>query len=317
MSCNLITGGFGFIGCYLARHLVGEGENIIIFDVATGSRLVDSIRGQFKAVRGDLTNWAQIFEVIKTNRVNTIYHLGSLLRPESEENLWLAYQVNVTGTVNILEAARILEVANVIYVSSSGSYGSYTQATINEDMPQRPETMYGVTKVCSERLGEQYQRKHGVNFRAVRFPPVIGPGRTAGQPSFFTCQMIEESALGRPYSVNVAPETSTPALYVKDAVRCLIGLKQASETQLKRRVYNIHGFSSSAKELAEAILRYIPQAKIDFKPEQAVVDSLKKAPKRLDDTRAKEEWGWEAHYDLHGAVGDFITEIKANPTIFT
>ena len=116
--------------------------------------------------------------------------------------------------------------------------------------------------------------------------------------------------------VHVAPETIVPVLYVKDAVRSLIGLKEASEAQLSRRVYNIQGLSPTAKEIADAVLRHIPQAKIDFKPDQVVINLFKDWPERLDDTRAREEWGWEPQYDLDKIVEDFIAEIKANRDIF-
>lgn len=320
MSRNLITGGFGFVGSYLARHLVGEGQDVVIFDKATGSDLVDHMKGNVKAVHGDLINLAQMFETVKMNRIDTIYHLGSLLPPQSEESLWMTYQVNVTGTINVLETARVLQVANVVYASTMGTYLLEQAAALNEDSPQAPRSMYGTSKLCSDRLGEQYQRKYGVNFRAVRFPALLGPGRPGVQfmgarPGLYVTHVIEEAILGRPCSIPVTGETRIPTLYVKDAVRSLLKLKEANEAQLKRRVYNIHGFSVAAKELVEAVVRHIPQAQMDFKPDQGIIDQIRRWPQRFDDTRAREEWGWEPKYDLDKAIEDFIAEKRASRVV--
>jgi nucleoside-diphosphate-sugar epimerase len=316
MGVNLITGGFGFIGCYLARQLIKQDEQVVISDVTSGAKLLDHLKGKYQAFRCDLTDWPGLFEVIKTNRVDAIYHLGSLLPPQSEAHLWPSYQVNVTGTVNVLEAARLLGVGSVVYASSIGSYGLSAPKVINEDVVQFPTSIYGATKVCCERLGEQCFRKDGLNFRGVRFPPIMGPGRSGRQPSSYTCQMIEEPALGRPYTALVPPDTRIASLYVKDAVQGLIGLKQAREEKLKRRMYNLHGLAPSAGQMAEAVARHIPQAGIAFKPVPGAADFARLWPDRLDDSRAREEWGWQPHYDLDAIIEDFIQEIKEHPAIF-
>lgn len=317
MSRNLVTGGFGFIGAYLIKQLIEKGEEVVVFDVVSGSKPTDNVKGQFTAVLGDVRNWPQLMEIIKANKIDTIYHIGMMMPPLCEDNLWLGYQANMTGTVNVLEAARILGVGTVIYTSSIGVYSRPPAPLIaNEDVIPRPVMMYGVEKVCSELIGEHYYRKHGVNFRCVRYPPIIGPGRTGTLPSAYAARVVEHAVLGRPFSLWVAPEFKIPALYVKDAARSLICLKEADESRLKRRVYNLHGFYAGGKELVDAVLKRIPKAKIDFKPDKEKMDFLSAWPERMDDTRAREEWGWKPLYDLDKYVEDAIIEMRTNEGIF-
>jgi len=200
---KLITGGLGFIGAYLARALLEKGEEVVLFDIVRASPLVQDIKNKVKIVQGDLASWAEVLEVVKQYKIDGIYHTGALLSASAEERPITAYQVNAGGTFNILEAARLFKVKRVIYLSTIATWGLGIPDTVNEDTIQMPITMYGVTKVFSERLGEYYQRKFGVDFRAVRLPSVIGPGRGLGGASAYSTLMISEPALGRPYKVFV------------------------------------------------------------------------------------------------------------------
>lgn len=315
MSRNLITGGLGFLGCYLARELVEEGEEVITFDLAMDSRLIEGIKDKLKIVRGDLTDWTQVLTAVSNNDIECIYHLAALVPPKSEQNLAATFELNVRGTIQVLEAARVLKVSSVIFVSTLATYGLGIPRLTNEDVPQQPRNMYGITKVCCERLGEQYHLKYGVNFRGVRFPPVLGAGRRDFAQSAFGYLAIRESVLGRPYTIYVEKETRMPSIYVKDAVGSLISLKEAEERRLKRRIYNIHGFSFRAADLAQEVIKHVPKAQLDFRPDLAMLDSINNWP-ILDDTRAREEWDWRPKYDLSDSVEDFIAEVRANPSVY-
>jgi threonine 3-dehydrogenase len=312
---KLITGGLGFIGVYLARALLKRGEEVVLFDVATKSPLIRDIEDRVKIVQGDLSSWAEVLEVVKQYKIDGIYHTGALLSASAEEKPIMAYQVNAGGTFNILEAARLFNVKRVIYTSTIASYGLGLD-TVNEDTIQMPISMYGVTKVFSERLGEYYQRKFGVDFRAVRLPSVIGPGRGAGGASAYSTLMISEPALKRPYSVFVEEDVIMPLLYIKDCIDCLIGLYEADNAKLKRRVYCIAGFSPTAKEIADAVKKILPKADLQFKPDPELTQIVRSWPKYLEETKAGEDWGWKTKYFLKETVQDFIKEVQTHPEIY-
>jgi nucleoside-diphosphate-sugar epimerase len=316
MGKNLITGGFGFIGYHLAKLLLDEGEEVVVFDVASESRLAQGIKNSVTIVRGDLSNWVHVLDAVKDNDISCIYHAGALLPPITEQSPAAAYAVNVTGSFNILEAARLLGVDSVIYPSTLATFGLDVPRIVPNDASQRPPNMYGVTKVCSERLGEYYHTRFGVNFRGVRFPPILGMGRFDRAQSAYNYLAIQESALGRPYTVYVDKSTTIALLYVKDAVQGLVDLKKAEDGKLTRRVYNLYGFSITAQDLVDSVRRYIPEAQIDFKPDQAMIRLVKNLPERLDDTLAREDWGWCPRYSLDQAVENFIGEVRANRAIY-
>jgi nucleoside-diphosphate-sugar epimerase len=294
---------------------VKKGEEVVIFDLATGSKLIENIKDSLILVRGDLTDEKQVLAAVRNNDIDCIYHLAALVPPLSERDLAATFKLNVQGTIHILEAARLLKVSSVIFVSTLATYGLHVPRMTNEDVPQQPRNMYGTSKVCCERLGEQYHRKYGVNFRGVRFPPILGAGRKDSAHSALTYLAIKEPALGRPYTIYVEKETTMPLIYIKDAVGNLISLKEADERNLKRRIYNIHGFHLQAGELAQEVQKRIPQAQLDFKPDPTMLDMISNWP-TLDDARAQDEWGWRPNYDLSESVEDFIAEIRANPSAY-
>src|SRR4030065_588345 len=185
---KLITGGLGFIGVYLARALLEKGEEVVLFDIVNTSPLIHDIKNKVKIVQGNLASWAEVLEVAKQYKIDGIYHTGALLSASAEEKPITAYEVNAGGTFNVLEAARLFNVKRVVYTSTIASYGLGLH-TVDEDTIQMPISMYGVTKVFSERLGEYYHRKFGVDFRAVRLPSVIGPGRGAGGASAYSTRV--------------------------------------------------------------------------------------------------------------------------------
>lgn len=312
---KLITGGMGFIGVYLAHALVRKGEEVVLFDIVKSSPLIKDIADKVKIVQGSLASWAEVLEVVKQYRIDGIYHTGALLSASAEEKPITAYEVNAGGTFNVLEAARLFNVKRVVYTSTIASYGLGLQ-TVDEDTIQMPISMYGVTKVFAERLGEYYQRKFGVDFRAVRLPSIIGPGRGGGGASAYSTLMISGPALKKSYSVFVEEDVIMPILYIKDCVECLIRLYEADNARLKRRVYCIAGFSPTAKELCDEVKRVLPNADINFKPNREMTEIVRSWPKYLKETRASEDWGWKTKYLLKETVEDFIKEVQSHPEIY-
>jgi nucleoside-diphosphate-sugar epimerase len=172
----LITGGTGRLGTGLAKELVGRGEKVVLFDVATREERLTDIKDKVKVVLGDLKVWPEVLNVVKDNDVEGIFHHGSMLSLPSDENPWASFQTNVAGTMHVLEAARLFGVKRVVFASTEATYGLGTTGVITEETLQRPITMYGAGKLYGELLGRFYRRKFGLDFRAIRYFTVLYPG---------------------------------------------------------------------------------------------------------------------------------------------
>jgi threonine 3-dehydrogenase len=316
MARNLITGGLGFVGSCLARQLVEDGEEVVVFDVVSAlTRLIKDIENRVRIVRGDLTNWAQVLDAVKDGGIDCIYHLGALLTPACEASPSAAYETNLGGTYHVLEAARLFNVSSLIFTSSIATYGPDAPAVVNEDTIQRSTTVYGILKVASEQLGEYYHRRYGVNFRSVRYPLLVGPGRTVGISRYAT-EMIQVPALGYAYQAYVEESLKMPVMYVEDAAWCLVCLKRASEGSLKRCIYNVGGNFLSARAEADIVRRYLPQAQIEFHPDETAMRLLNDFAREIDDSRARQEWGFSLRYNADDLVKHFISEIQANRALY-
>jgi len=310
----LITGGTGFIGSHLARRLVKEGQNVVLFDVAPNYKRIDDIKDAVKVVRGDLALWANVLDAVKENKVMEIFHLGAVLSAASEANPMASFKANVEGTFNILEASRLFGVKEVLFPSSLATYGPGFSGPVGEDERQEPRTAYGVSKVFGELWGLYYCHRYGIDFRALRFTSIVGPGSGVGAASAYASLIIQKAALGEAYEVNVEEGDRIPIIYYKDAVNALISLYKAKE--LKHRVYNIGGIRPTAQEIVNAVRKYVPDAVIRFAPRPEIVAVIRSWPPNLDDRKAREELGWKHSYPLEGLVEDFIKEIRSESLLF-
>ena len=315
---TMITGGTGFIGWNIARGLAEKGKDVVLFDVAPPRKYQNlaDLASSVKFTRGDISSWPEVLDAVKRNSVDEIFHTGALTSEICEENPLAAYMVNLNGTFNILEAATLFNVRQVTFISSIATYSLGQTETITNNSPQRPYSMYGVTKVCGERLGEYFNRKFGLDFRAVRFPSIIGPGRGLGGLSSYTSLMIQEPALGKPYEVFVSEDTVCSILYYKDALRCLTELHEAPPERIKSRVYCIAGDLPTAEQITNLVRSKIPDAKIFFKTDPEKTRILKSWAQKIDESDATKEWGWGRRFTLEETISDFIKEVKMNAGLY-
>ena len=315
---TLIIGGTGFIGAHVARLLLQDGEkDIFVFDINPTTKLLDDIADKVTLVRGDLGNFSHVLNVIKTCRPKIIYHLGGMLSVPSDADPAAAFRANAMGTYHVLEAAKLFDVPQVIFTSTIATYGLDLEegTLINDYSLQRPQLFYGTTKVFAELMGQFYRRKYGLDFRGVRYPSIVGPGVKTPGVVQYTSWMIEDSIKGKPFTVNISPETKTPVMYFKDAALSVVKLARTPRENIKMVNYLIAGVNpiASAAELADIIKAKIPGAKIDFKPDMELQKILNKLLHPLDDSIARKEWGWQAQYDQEKIVDDFIAEMKIHP----
>jgi threonine 3-dehydrogenase len=312
----MITGGAGFIGAHLALSLIDSGRKPVIYDIAHVRGPLCERSDRFIFSSGSVSTLPLLMDCIETHGVDQIFHLGGMLSLPSENNHWGAFDANIIGTYNVLEAARIKKISKVIYGSTIATYSKDIPGkTIDDRTIQRPSSFYGVTKTTGELMGRFYHRKFGIDFRAVRLPSVIGPGAKTAHMSIYNAWAIEHAIKGQPYTLECEPQTRCPVIYYKDAARSLSSLAEADPSKIKTRVYNIAGISPAftAQKLVDTIRRSIPSAELAFRPNPLVVELLAELGSlSINDACARTEWDWQPAYTLVSAVEDFIQEYNGN-----
>jgi nucleoside-diphosphate-sugar epimerase len=249
--------------------------------------------------------------VMQIHQVDTIYHLAALLSAVGELRPLQAWQLNVNGLVNVLEAARQYKCA-LFFPSSIGAFGPDTprkrtpQVTI-----QRPTTMYGVTKVVGEMLCEDYHRRFGMDTRGLRFPGLISyqtePG---GGTTDYAVEIFRQAKQHGVYTCYLRADTRLPMMYMPDAIRAMIELMEADSPRLiHRNAYNLGAMDFTPAEIGEAIKKRNPAFHIEYSVDprrQAIADSW---PQTLDDSAAREEWHWAPRYGLDAMVDDMLQKM--------
>lgn len=315
----LVTGAGGQVGLDLIRVLRARGYDVHGSDIAPrpgATQLDDDV--PWHAL--DVTDPAAVEGLIEQVRPDRVFHLAAILSARGEEVPQRTYAVNQSGTYNVLEACRKLEVNRVIFTSTIAVFGPGLPENVPDDVPLQPTTMYGVTKVAGEMLGDYYWRIFGVDFRAVRFPGLISASLPGGGTSDYALFMYTDGVrLGR-YEAFCRPDTRIPLMYMPDGIRALVELSDAPRASLRRCTYNIAAFSPTAETIAASVASAIPNVNITFASDphrQAILDSW---PRVLDDTNARSDWGWKPDFDLDAMTADLVPKIRAlieqNPELF-
>ncbi|MEM1611426.1 MAG: NAD-dependent epimerase/dehydratase family protein, partial [Sulfolobales archaeon] len=297
-------------------------SKIVAMDLRPNTKLISDIISEkpdvIEILRGDAAELSDVIEALKicSEKPLAIYALAALLSGDSEASPSRALRVNVVGLHNALEAAKILGVSKVVFTSSIAVYGKAIPRIVSEDIPLIPETFYGASKVFGELWGLNYARKYGVDFRALRLPSVIGPGRPDGGITIYASMSIQKAAQGEPYSIRVSPSAKVPIIYVKDAVKALY---EIAWVEAPSRIYNIAGVTPTptAGDIVAEIKKILPEARIDFKPIPEYDRIISSWPENVDDSKARREWGWKPSYgDLPSLVKDFVHEVRVRKDIF-
>ena len=304
----LITGGGGKLGVRLVRPLVQRGDQVVLFDLRPAASSPDVDRASF--VEGDLGDERSVRDALSLNRIESIIHLGAVLSADAEQRPTEAWQANMTGTRHVLEAARELGVGKVIFSSTLATYGPNLPRPLTQDAPQWPVSLYGATKVAGERLGVYYHHRFGLDFRGLRFPAIVAPRGARGGASAFVSAVFEQCVDRGRYVFYLEPETRCPVVYIADAVRGLLDLHDASSDRLGHRIYNIAGWSPSARELGALVTARLPEANIAFEPDPMRNAMVNSWPAEIDDRDARRDWGWEVTYDLDRMADEIIETLR-------
>ena len=311
MKKILIVGSGGQIGTELVKKLRGiyGNDNVVASDLR---QLTGEIAETGPFERIDSTNMMQIIEVVKKYNIDTIYNLAAILSATAELNPMLGWNVGIGSLVNCLEVARVFGCA-VFTPSSIGAFGPNTPKDMTpQDTIQRPNTIYGVTKVTGELLSDYYFTRFGVDTRSVRFPGLISnltlPG---GGTTDYAVEIYYSAVKGEKFICPLEKGTFMDMMYMPDALDAMVDIMEADPSKLiHRNSFNVTAMSFDPEILYNTIKKYIPTFEMEYKPEpikQAIANSW---PNSLDDSCARNEWGWNPKYDLDKMSVDMIDSLR-------
>ncbi len=311
MKKIFVIGATGQIGSELVPELRNKyGNDNVIISIHRKEPEGELANGPMEKM--DVTDKERLEEIVKSHGIDTIFHMSSILSATGEQNPQLAYKVNMGGLYNVLEVSREQGIEKLIYPSSIAAFGPDTPKvnTPNETI-LRPTTMYGVTKVAGELLGNYYFQKYGLDVRGLRYPGIISyktlPG---GGTTDYAVAIYYEALKNKHYKCFVRENTALPMMYMPDAVKAIINLAEADKAQLKHHAdFNVGAMSFTAGEQAESIKKIIPDFSIEYEPDfrQEIADSW---PQSLNDNAAREEWGWKPEYDLDAMTKDMLEKLR-------
>ncbi|MBQ4818466.1 NAD-dependent epimerase/dehydratase family protein [Aquimarina sp. MMG016] len=304
----LVIGANGQLGSVLTKSLQQKFglERVIASDL----RSIDDFHGIFEVI--DATNRNKIEEVVIRYKVTQIYHLAAILSAKGEENPLQTWDINMKTFFNVLEVSRLNQVDKVFFPSSIAVFGE--EAPLN-DTPNNaylnPSTVYGISKAAGENWAQYYFLKYGLDVRSIRYPGVIGyqslPG---GGTTDYAVDIYHKAVLEEEFSCFLNEDATLPMIFMDDAVRATLELMDAPKESVKLRTsYNIAGISFSPAEVVAEIRKLYPDFKVIYEPDfrQNIAESW---PKSMDDSAARNDWGWKPQFDLESITETMIQKLK-------
>lgn len=312
MKKILITGALGQIGSELTlklRESYGM-DNVVATDIKAPEDSKVVSEGIFEKL--DVTDADRMNELVEKYDVDTFIHLAALLSAVAEAKPKLAWDLNMGGLLNALEVSRE---HNLKFFTPS-SIGAFGPETPKDQTPQvtiqRPTTMYGVTKVSGELLGDYYFQKFGVDTRSVRFPGLIShatlPG---GGTTDYAVDIYYEALKNNTYTSFIAEGTYMDMMYMSDAVDLIIQLMEAPSDQLKNRnAYNVSAMSIAPEDIEREIKKHIPDFELTYDVDPVRQGIAESWPNDIDTSAAQEQWGFSPKYDLEKMTADMLEQLK-------
>jgi nucleoside-diphosphate-sugar epimerase len=261
----------------------------------------------------DVTDVGALLAKIREVQPTQIYHLAAVLSATGEKDPVRAWQVNLNGYFNVLEAAVSCGVKQVFFPSTIAVYGpDAPREATPDDAPTRPTTIYGIAKAAGENLAAWYRKKHGLDVRVLRYPGIIGwESAPGGGTTDYAVDIFHAAVRGQSFSCPLGPTRALPMLAMQDAVRGTIDFMEApAENILQASGYNLGGFSASPADFAAEIVKALPRFQINYAPDHrdAIAASW---PAGLDDSAARRDWGWQPQYDLSSLSSAMLGHIAA------
>jgi UDP-glucose 4-epimerase len=312
----IIVTGAGLVGTHTAQCLLDRGAQPVLYDLAPNRPYVEAVvdLARVPLVRGDVRDLPHLVQVARDHQADVIVHTAGLIGARVEEEPYSGLQINLQGTINVLETARVLGLRRVVFASTEGVYD---RAFAMDPAQRLPETspygynpLYGAAKAASELLGSAYADRFGVDFVALRFSAVYGPGTFVGGSvaGEFMHDLIAAAVEQRPLRVQPWP-ARREYTYGKDVARAVVAACFAEN--LQHRIFNVGpGRTYTVEEIVAAVRAVVPGGDLSVggQPNEALARSLRNSP--YDTTRAREELGWSAEYDLEAGFRDYADWLR-------
>lgn len=306
---TLVIGALGQIGQDLLDALYKKYgvDQVIAADIRHPNT---PMAGPFRVL--DVMDRSALFELIEKDHIKRIYNLAAILSAKGEQNPMLAWDLNMTGLLNTLEAARETHLEQIFWPSSIAVFGpnspkDHTPQYCTKD----PNTVYGISKLAGERWCEYYHQKYGVDVRSIRYPGLISyKAEPGGGTTDYAVAIFHEALKKGSYTSFLNKGTYLPMMYMPDAIRATLQLMDAPVENIKiRSSYNLGGISFAPEELAAEIQKHIPHFQCSYEPDfrQKIADSW---PSSIDDSRAQQDWGWEIEYDMVRMTADMLGHLE-------
>ncbi|KXO00574.1 NAD-dependent epimerase [Aequorivita aquimaris] len=307
----LIIGACGQIGTELTLYLRNKFGNhkVIASDIREGEEeLMKS--GPFEIL--DAMDYNAVEEVVIRHEITDVYLMAAMLSATAEKFPMKGWNLNMNSLFHVLNLAKDKKIEKIFWPSSIAVFGPSTPKT---DTPQRtvmePTTVYGISKQTGERWCEYYYNRYGVDVRSIRYPGLISyktlPG---GGTTDYAVDIYHKALKHKKYICFLNDETTLPMMFMGDAIKATVNIMETEKEKIKiRSSYNLSAMSFNPEEITESIQKHIPEFKISYDPDfrQAIADSW---PQSIDDSEAREDWGWKSEISLDEMTEIMLTNLK-------
>jgi nucleoside-diphosphate-sugar epimerase len=311
----LITGALGQIGTELSVALADAygKKNIILTDI----RRPENFETDFIFEELNVMDAKRLGILVDKYKATQIYHLAAVLSASGEQDPLFAWQINMEGVLNVLQVGKEKQLSKIYHPSSIAVFGIDTpKKNTPQNTIMNPNTVYGISKLAGERWAEYYFKKFNLDVRSLRYPGIISyktpPG---GGTTDYAVDIFYHATQNKKYECFLSENTYLPMMYMPDAIKATLQLMEAPAEKVKvRSAYNLSAISFSPKEVYNAIKNLVPDFKINYKPDfrQKIADSW---PESIDDSVARNEWGWKHDYDLDKMTEDMLINLKQDLTL--
>ncbi|MCG2462381.1 NAD-dependent epimerase/dehydratase family protein [Flavobacteriaceae bacterium F89] len=304
----LITGAAGQLGTVLTEALIKKygPQKIVASDINN----ISEFGCNFEVL--DATDMAEINRIVIKYRITQIYHLAAILSAKGEQNPLSTWDINQKSFFNVLECAKDNKLNKVFFPSSIAVYGnSAPKIKTPQSAFLNPSTVYGMSKASGEQWAQYYSSKYGLDVRSLRYPGIIGyQSSPGGGTTDYAIEIYHSAVKEQPFVCYLNEGTRLPMIFIYDAIRATLELMEArKENLVLRSSYNLQGISFAPKEIIESIKKYYPDFNVIYKPDfrQEIAETW---PQSMDDTNAREDWGWIPSYSLADITMEMITQIR-------